>query len=142
MPPEVVHHVTLGSEALTAVLRAVKRPVVIVHPHVDRKIVSIVEVLLAFGHRANKLCSRLVVCQMSLQILTRLEFLRTVTKGALEDLCLPQTRAKRDSLRNLAILAPEALGRGALGLVIVAQSESVFVLGCNHGRLRLSVGGL
>lgn len=142
MAPEVVHHVTLGSEALTAVLRAVERPVVVVHPHVDRKIVSVVEVLLAFGHRANKLCSRLVVCQMSLQVLTRLEFLRTVSEGALEDLWLTLGRAKRDSLRNLAILAPESLGRGALSLVIGAQRQiSLFTEG-NHSRLRLSVGGL
>ena len=126
----MVHHVTLGSEALTAVLRAVERPVVVVHSHVDRKIVSIVEVLLAFGHRANKLCSRLVVCQMSLQVLARLEFLRTIAKRAPEDLCLRLGRAKRDSLRNLAIITSEALCRGALGLVIGAQkSESVFILG-------------
>lgn len=40
---EVVHHVTLGAEALATVLGAVERPVIVVYAHVDRQIVSVVE---------------------------------------------------------------------------------------------------
>lgn len=64
--PEVVHHITLGSEAFTTVLRAVKRPVIVMHPHVDRKIVAIIEALLAIGLWAKELCSRLMVRQVCL----------------------------------------------------------------------------
>ena len=59
--PKVVHHVTFGAEALPAVLGAVKRPVVVVHSDMNRKIMPIVEALSAACDWANENCSRLVV---------------------------------------------------------------------------------
>lgn len=138
MAPQVVHHVSLGSEALPTVLRAVEWPVIVVHAHMDRKIVSIIETLLAIRHRAEELCSRLVVCQMSFQVLTRPKFLSTAAIGALEDFWIALGLAERDSLGYSAVFATEALARSTLGAKIGGQS--VFIE--SHCRLRLPVGGL
>lgn len=67
--PEMVHHVTLGAEALAACLGAVERPVVIVHSHMDGQVVPVVEGLLAVRHRADEICPRLMVCKVSLKVL-------------------------------------------------------------------------
>ena len=69
MAYEVVHHVAFGPEALSAVLRAVKGTVVVVHPHVDGQVVPVVERFLTGWHSADKLCSRLMVGQVSLEVL-------------------------------------------------------------------------
>ena len=42
MASKMVHHVAFGAEALAALLGAVEGPVVVVHPHMDGQIVSIV----------------------------------------------------------------------------------------------------
>ena len=44
---EVVYHVALGAEALAAVLSALEWPVIVVHAHVHRKVVSVAERLAA-----------------------------------------------------------------------------------------------
>jgi hypothetical protein len=54
---EVVHHVAFGAEALAAVLRALERPVVVVHAHVHRKVVSVVERLAARRYRTHEVRS-------------------------------------------------------------------------------------
>ena len=51
---EVIHHVALGPEALSTILRAVIRPVIVMNTHVDKQIVPIVERLEAVGHSAYK----------------------------------------------------------------------------------------
>ncbi len=43
MTSQMVHHVTLGAEALAAVLRALEWPVVVVHSHVHGQVVAIVK---------------------------------------------------------------------------------------------------
>ena len=109
--PKVVHHVAFGAEALSAVLGAVKRPVVVVHADVNREIMPIVEALSAACDWTDENCSRLVIGQVGLQVLARPEFLRAIAIGALKDLW---------NLHNLAILASEALI--ALGVDIRAES--------------------
>lgn len=59
--PKVVHHVSFGAEALPTILGAVKRPVVVVHSDMNRKIMPIVEALSAACDWADENCSRLVV---------------------------------------------------------------------------------
>lgn len=85
MTSEVVHHVAFSAEALAAVLGAVEGPVVVVYPHVDGQIMPIVEGLLAGGHSAYKICSRLMVCKVSLEILTGPKFLRAGAESAAEN---------------------------------------------------------
>ena len=100
MAPKVVHHVAFGAEALATVLWAIKRPMVVVHSNVDRQIVPVIEALLTIGDWTYENSSRLMVSKMSLQILTRPEFLRTGAISAPENLW--------DHL-NLTIFASEAL---------------------------------
>ena len=100
MAPKVVHHVAFGAEALATVLWAIKRPMVVVHSNVDRQIVPVVEALLTIGDWTYENSSRLMVSKMSLQILTRPEFLRTGAISAPENLW---------DLLNLTIFASEAL---------------------------------
>ena len=66
----MVHHVTFGAEGLPAVLGAVKRPVVVVHSHVDCQVVPVVKALSTVRDRANENCTRLVIGKVRLQILT------------------------------------------------------------------------
>lgn len=100
MAPKVVHHVAFGAEALATVLWAIKRPMVVVHSNVDRQIVPVIEALLTIGDWTYENSSRLMVSKMSLQILTRPEFLRTGAISAPENLW---------DLLNLTIFASEAL---------------------------------
>ena len=69
MASEVVHHVALGAEALPTVLRTIERAVVVVYPHVNGQVVPVVERFLTGWHSADKLCSRLMVGQVSLEVL-------------------------------------------------------------------------
>lgn len=100
MASEVVHHVALSAEALAAVLGAIERPVVVVYAHVDRQVVPVVERLLAGGHSADEVCPRLMVSEMSFEVLAGAEFLGASAECALEYL--------RD-FHNLAVLAAETL---------------------------------
>ena len=68
MTSEVVHHVALRPEALPAVLWALERPVVVVHAHVHGKVVPVVERLATGGHWADKICPKLVIGQVGLQV--------------------------------------------------------------------------
>ena len=92
MSSEVVHHVTLGAEAFAAVLRAVERALIIVQPHVDHQVVSVVEALFAIRFTADKLGLREMVSHVRLQILSGAEQLPTVFKGAFEDLLTLMSR--------------------------------------------------
>ena len=68
MASEVVHHVPLRAEALSAVLGALERPVVVMNSHMHRQIMPIVEGLAAGGDWADKICPQLVICEMGLQV--------------------------------------------------------------------------
>eukprot|EP00353_Schmidingerella_taraikaensis_P007191 CAMPEP_0185580450 /NCGR_PEP_ID=MMETSP0434-20130131/16558_1 /TAXON_ID=626734 ORGANISM="Favella taraikaensis, Strain Fe Narragansett Bay" /NCGR_SAMPLE_ID=MMETSP0434 /ASSEMBLY_ACC=CAM_ASM_000379 /LENGTH=108 /DNA_ID=CAMNT_0028198719 /DNA_START=1025 /DNA_END=1351 /DNA_ORIENTATION=- len=104
MASEVVHHVSLCAETLSAVLGAREGSVVVVHAHVHGQVVSIVEGLPAGGHRAYKVGPQLVVCQMSLQVASGAKLFLARLEGALEDLpCV--------LLLVLSALAAEALSR-------------------------------
>ena len=118
MASEMVHHVAFGAEALAALLGAVEGPVVVVHPHMDGQIVSIVEALLTIGHRADEIGPRLVVCKVSLKVLAGSKFLRAGAECALEALL---------DFDNLAILASEALTSGSLALESGALELRVLV---------------
>ena len=135
MAPEVVHHVALGAEALPALLGAVERPVIVVHSNVNRQVVPVVEALSTAWDWTDKNCSRLVISEMGLQVLTRPEFLRTVAIGAPKDLW---------NLHDSAILASEALfgERLAFGIDIGAESVHGGSFTATRSLLGLSVGCL
>ena len=135
MAPKVVHHVAFGAEALATVLWAIKRPMIVVHSNVDRQIVPVIEALLTIGDWTYENSSRLMVSKMSLQILTRPEFLRTVAIGAPKDLW---------NLHDSAILASEALfgERLAFGIDIGAESVHGGSFTATRSLLGLSVGCL
>ena len=84
--PQVIHHVAFGPEALAAVLRTVKGPLVIVQPHVNHQVVPIVEAFSAFGLSADELGFRKVVGHVSVKILSPAENLATVLIGTRENL--------------------------------------------------------
>jgi hypothetical protein len=87
MTPEVVHHVALGAETLSAVLGALERAVVVVHTHVDGQVMPVVKGFLARGHSADKVSARLVVGQVSLEELQAPKLLLAGFIAAPEHLC-------------------------------------------------------
>ena len=119
----MVHHVAFGAEALATVLRASEGAVVVVHAHVHRQIVAIVERFSAGGHWADEICPQLVVGQVSLQMASRLELLIAALKGALKDLA------------RLLLLAGRPLA--AESLVRARETEHINLFGI----LKLSLVG-
>ena len=114
MASEVVHHVAFRPEALSAVLRAVKGTVVVVHPHVDGQVVPVVERFFTCWHSADEFCPRLMVSQVGLEVLLGAKFLTTGGVCALVNLRFVVGGRYRD--QTLPILAMEALS-GHLSVV-------------------------
>lgn len=83
----MVHHISLGAETLPAALRALEGSMVVVHPHVNRQVMSVVERFFAGGHSANKVSPRLVVGKVNLQELRTSELFLAGLVAALKDLC-------------------------------------------------------
>ena len=69
MASEVVHHVTFGPEALSTVLWALEGAVVVVHPHVDGQVMSVVKGFPTGWHSADEFRPRLMVSQVGLEVL-------------------------------------------------------------------------
>jgi len=67
MASEMVHHVALGAETLPAVLRALEGTVVVVHTHMNRQVMPVVERFFAGRNSADEVGTRLVVGQVSLE---------------------------------------------------------------------------
>ena len=107
MASKVVHHVTFGPEALSTVLWAFEGAVVVVHPHVDGQVVPVVEGFPTCRHSADEFCPRLMVGQVSLEVLLGAEFFPTGGVSALEYLRFLVGGVYRD--QTLSILALEAL---------------------------------
>lgn len=84
----MVHHISLGAETLPAALRALEGSMVVVHPHVNRQVMSVVERFFAGGHSANKVSPRLVVGKVGLQELRTSELFLAGLVATLKDLCV------------------------------------------------------
>ena len=110
----MVHHVSFGTEALSAVLRAVEGAVVVVHPHVDGQVMPVVEWFLTCWHSADEFRPRLMVSQVGFEVLWGAKFLPTGGVGALVNLRFAVGGINRD--QTLPVLALEALS-GHLSVV-------------------------
>ena len=86
MTSKVVNHVTLGAEALAAVLGAFEGAQVVMHTHVHRQVVPVVENLVTTGDWAGEVRPALVVREMSLETALEVKLLLAAWMGALEGL--------------------------------------------------------
>lgn len=83
----MVYHVALGTEAFTTLLGALERTRIVVHPHVDRQIMMIVELFFTSRNGAENVLSRQMVCHVGLHILLLPEFFCAIFVRASKQLC-------------------------------------------------------
>ena len=70
----MIHHIAFGAETLAAGLGALERPSIVVHAQVYRQIVPIVERFAAGDDWTDKICPKLVVGQVGLEVSNRAKF--------------------------------------------------------------------
>ena len=86
MSPEMINHIAFGPEALATLLRALKRPLVIMNPHMNVQNVTIVEPFATGLDWADNVLSCVVVRHVSFHVLQLLECLSATGIVALEEL--------------------------------------------------------
>ena len=82
----VIQHVSLGAEAFAAVLRAGKRPLIVVDPIVDFQVLLLAERLVAVEKFALKGLSAVVEMLVGVQAHLAAKLFATAFEGAGEDL--------------------------------------------------------